>query len=108
MSFFIKVLPRPLKCVAKLLRRSVENHLVRYSLKKMAGKQSGRGGKVFIEPLGKVEIFQGSMENPLRVLGTGEGYFKTLKEYCENFFGRVCIKPLKCFQGLFEWGVKKG
>ncbi len=27
-------------------------------------------GKVFIEPLGGVEIFEGSMENPLRVLGT--------------------------------------
>jgi hypothetical protein len=35
--------------------------------------------------LGGVEIFQGSMENPLRVLGTGEGCFKTLKEYCEKF-----------------------
>ncbi len=42
------------------------------------------GGKVFIEPLCGVEIFQGSVENPLRVLGTGEGCFKTLKEYCEN------------------------
>jgi hypothetical protein len=42
------------------------------------------GGKVFIEPLGGVEIFQGSVENPLRVLGTGEGCLKTLKEYCEN------------------------
>jgi hypothetical protein len=41
---------------------------------------------VFIEPLGGVEIFQGSVENPLRVLGTGEGCIKTLKEYCENFF----------------------
>ncbi len=29
------------------------------------------GGKVFIEPLGGVEVFQGSMENPYRVLGTG-------------------------------------
>ncbi len=32
------------------------------------------GGKVFIEPLGGVEIYQGSVGNPLRVLGTGEGY----------------------------------
>jgi hypothetical protein len=24
------------------------------------------------------------VENPLRILGTGEGCFKTLKEYCEN------------------------
>jgi hypothetical protein len=34
--------------------------------------------------LGGVEIFQGSVENPSRVFGTGEGLFKTLKEYCEN------------------------
>jgi hypothetical protein len=57
---------------------------VRYSLKKNGGKIKWKGGKVFIEPLGGVEIFQGSMENPLRVLGTGEGSFKTLKEYCEK------------------------
>jgi hypothetical protein len=36
------------------------------------------GGKVFLEPLGGVEISQGSVENPLRVLGTGEDCFKTL------------------------------
>ncbi len=43
------------------------------------------GGKVFIEPVGGVEIFQGSVENPLRVIGTGEGCFKTFKKYFENF-----------------------
>ncbi len=43
------------------------------------------GGKIFIEPLGGVEILQGSVENPLRVLGTGESCFKTLKKYCEIF-----------------------
>ncbi len=42
------------------------------------------GGKVLIVPLGGVEIFQGSFENPLRVLGIGEGCIKTLTEYCEN------------------------
>jgi hypothetical protein len=42
------------------------------------------GGKVFIEPFGGVEIFQGSKANPLRVLGTGKGCLKTLREYCEN------------------------
>jgi hypothetical protein len=41
------------------------------------------------------------MENPLKVLGTGDGCFKTLKEYCK-IFGRVYIKPLKCIKGLFE------
>jgi hypothetical protein len=58
---------------------------VRYSLKKNGGKIKWKGGKVFIEPLSGVEIFQGSMENPLRVVGTGEGIFKNLKEHCENF-----------------------
>jgi hypothetical protein len=51
---------------------------------KNGGKTKWKGGKVFIETFGGVEIFQGSVENPLRVLGTGEGCFKTLKEYCEN------------------------
>jgi hypothetical protein len=37
------------------------------------------------EPLGGVEIFQGSVENPLRVSGTGESRFQILKEYCEKF-----------------------
>ncbi len=37
-----------------------------------------------MEPVGGVEIFQGPVENPLRVVGTGEGCFKTLKEYCEH------------------------
>jgi hypothetical protein len=39
----MKVLPRPFKRIAKLLRRSVENPWIRYSLKKMAGKQNRRG-----------------------------------------------------------------
>jgi hypothetical protein len=59
---------------------------VRYSLKKIGGKTKCKGGNVFIEPLSEVESFQGSVENPLRVLGTGEGCFKTLKEYSENFW----------------------
>ncbi len=57
---------------------------MRYSLKTNGGKTKWKGGKVFIESLGGVEIFQGSVEHPLRVLGTGEGCFKTLNEYCEN------------------------
>ncbi len=56
---------------------------MRYSLKKKnGGKTKWQGGKVFIEPLGGVEIFQGSpMENPVRLLGTGGCCFKALKEY---------------------------
>ncbi len=57
---------------------------MRYSLKKNGRKTKWKGGKVFIEPLGGVEIFQGSVENPLRVLDAGEGCFKTLKKYCEK------------------------
>jgi hypothetical protein len=33
----------------------------------MAEKQNGRGARFFQEPLGGGEIFQGSVENPLRV-----------------------------------------
>ncbi len=51
---------------------------------KNGGKTKWKGGKVFIEPLGRVEIISESVENPLRVLGTGEGCFKTLKVYSEN------------------------
>jgi hypothetical protein len=46
------------------MRRPVENLWVRYSLKKSGVKTKWKGGKVFMEPLGGVEIFQGSMENP--------------------------------------------
>jgi hypothetical protein len=81
---FYKGFSRPFKCIAKSLRRPIENPRVRSSLKKNGGKTKWKGGKVFIEPLGGVEIFQGSVENPLSVLCTREGCFKTLKEYCEN------------------------
>ncbi len=66
----------------------------------MAGKQNGSGHRVFIEPFSGVEIFQGSVENPLGVLGTGEGYIKTLKEYCENFLAgsaKNLLNVLKVF-----------
>jgi hypothetical protein len=49
-----------------------------YSLKKNGGKTKWKGGN-------GVEFFQGFVENPIRVLGTGEGCFETLKEYCEIF-----------------------
>jgi hypothetical protein len=51
----------------KIIKESVENPWMRYSLKKNGGKTKWKGGKVFIVPLGGVEIFQGSVENPLRV-----------------------------------------
>jgi hypothetical protein len=68
----------------KIIEEVCREPLGEIQFEKNGGKTKWKGGKVFIEPLGGVEIFQGSVENPLRVLGTGEGCFKTLKEYCEN------------------------
>jgi hypothetical protein len=81
MSNFIKVLPRPFQCIAKLLRRFVENLRVRYSLKKMAGKQNGKGHglygtlgwsrdfpRVFGEPLKRIRYWRGLFQDPQRVL----------------------------------------
>ncbi len=59
---------------------------MRYSLKKNGGKTKWKGGKVIIEPLGGVEIFQGSMENPLRVLGTGEVVSRPFKSIVKFFW----------------------
>jgi hypothetical protein len=102
MIIFIEVLPKPFKCIAKFLKRSVENSWVKYSLKKNSKKTKWKGGKVFIETLGGVEIFKGSVENSLRVLGTGEGCFKTFKEYYVKILGRVCLlNVLKvCLSGV--------
>jgi hypothetical protein len=36
--------------------------------------------------LGGVELFQGSVENPLRVLGTGEGCSRTWKSIVKIFW----------------------
>jgi len=51
------------------LRGSSENPWVRYSLKKNGGKNKEEGGKVCGEPLGGVQIFLRSVENPWGVLG---------------------------------------
>jgi hypothetical protein len=69
-----------------MIEEACREPLGEIQLEKKGGKTKWKGGKVFIEPLGGVEIFQGSVENPslLLVLGTGEGCFKTLKEYCEK------------------------
>jgi hypothetical protein len=46
----------------------------------MAGKQNGRGQGLY-RTLRWSRDFPRVYEEPLRVLGTGEGCFKTLKEY---------------------------
>ncbi len=43
---------------------------------KNGGKTKWKGGKVFIEPKGGVEIFQGSVENPLRSVRYWRGLFQ--------------------------------
>ncbi len=69
----------------KIIEKVWKEPLGEIQFEKNGGKTKWKGGKAFIEPVGGVEILQGSMENPLRVVGTGEGCFKTLQEYCENF-----------------------
>jgi hypothetical protein len=71
MIIFIKVLPRPFKCVTKLLRRPVENPWVRYSLKKMAGKKYGRTlgwsrdlPRACGEPLKSIRYWRGLFQDP--------------------------------------------
>jgi hypothetical protein len=54
--------------------------------KKMARKTKWKGGKAFIEPLGGVDIIQGSVENPLRVLGTGEVVSRPLRSIVKHFW----------------------
>ncbi len=44
------------------------------------------------------------MENPLRVLGTGEGCFKTLKEYCKNILAGSALNLLNVLK-VFLSGV---
>jgi hypothetical protein len=58
---------------------------------KNGGKTQWKRGKGFTEPLGGVEIFQGSVENPLRVFGTGEGCFK-----CSNVIARAKTNLFNC------------
>jgi hypothetical protein len=69
----------------KIIEEVCREPLGEIQFEKNGGENKMEGGKVFIEPFGGIEIFQGSKENPLRVLGTGKGCFKTLREYCENF-----------------------
>jgi hypothetical protein len=69
----------------KIIEEACREPLGEIQMEKNGGKTKWKWGRVFIEPLCGVEIFQGSVENPLGVLCTGEGCIKTLKEYCENF-----------------------
>jgi hypothetical protein len=61
----------------KIIEEVCREPLGEIQFEKKWRKTRRKGGKVFIEPLGGVEIFQGYVENPLRVLGSGEGCFKT-------------------------------
>ncbi len=65
------------------------------------------GDEVYVEPLDEEAVSLRSVEN-LReyctVLGLQQGQFKTPKE-CGETFCRICMKPLKCAKGDFEWAV---
>jgi hypothetical protein len=84
-SIFIKVLPRPSKCVSKLLRRSGREPMGEIQFEKNGNKTKWKGGNVFIEPLGGEGIFQGSVENPLRVFVTGEVVSRPSKSIVKIF-----------------------
>jgi hypothetical protein len=76
-------------CLISWTNHRVNEQVCREPLGEIQFEKNGRkskleGGKVVIEPLGAVEIFQGSVENLLRVLGTGDGCFNALKEYREK------------------------
>jgi hypothetical protein len=63
----------------KIIEEVCRESLGEIQFEKMAGKQNGRGGgQGLYRSLGWRT--EGSVENPLRVLGTGEGCFMTLKE----------------------------
>jgi hypothetical protein len=85
MIIFSQGSPNTLSMYCKIIEEVCREPLGEILFEKNGGKTKWKGDQVFIAPLGGVEIFQGSAVNPLRVLGTGEGCFKTLKEYCENF-----------------------
>jgi hypothetical protein len=72
----------------KIIEEACRESLGEIQFEKNYGKTKWKGCKVFIEPLDGVEIFQGSVENPLRVIGSGEGCFKNLREYCEICLAR--------------------
>jgi hypothetical protein len=59
----------------KIIEEGFREPLGDIQFQKMAEKQNVRGGKVFLEPLGGVQIFRGSVENPFRILSTEDGCF---------------------------------
>ncbi len=77
--------PKTLPMYCKIIEEVCREPLGEILFEKKWRENKMEGGQGLYRLLGGLEIFQGSMENPLRVLGTGEGCFKTLKEYCKNF-----------------------
>ncbi len=68
----------------KIIEEFCREALGEIQLENNGGKTKLKGGKVLIEPLGGVEIFQGSVENLLRGLGAGEGFSRPLKSIVKN------------------------
>jgi hypothetical protein len=65
MKIFIEVLPRPCKCIVKLLRRSVENPWVRYSFFFNWRENKMEGGQGLYRTLGLSRDFPRVYAEPL-------------------------------------------
>jgi hypothetical protein len=70
----------------KIIEKVCREPLGEIQFEKMMGKQNGRGARpLYCRTLGWSRDFSRVCGEPLRVLGTGEGCLKTLKEYSEIF-----------------------
>jgi hypothetical protein len=64
-------------CIAKLLRRSVENPWMEYSLKKNGWEKKWKGGKGLLEPLGgRSRDFPRVYGEPLKSIRYWRGLFQ--------------------------------
>jgi hypothetical protein len=68
MIIFYQGSPKTLSMYCKIIEEVCREPLGEILVEKNGGKTKWKGDKVFIEPLAGVEICQGSVENPLRVL----------------------------------------
>ncbi len=64
MIIFYQGSPKTLSMYCKITEEVCKEPLGEILFEKNGGKTKWKGGKVFIEPLGGVEIFQGSVEYP--------------------------------------------
>jgi hypothetical protein len=68
----------------KIIEEVSREPLVEIQFEKKWWQNKMEGGQGLYRTLMWSRDFSRVCGNPLRVFGTGEGCFKTLKEYCEN------------------------